>query len=205
MKIILMLIPALLMAASYPASAEEPTEDEWLGVGGLRIVDVHHTEGYIAGMRNLSGENETGLIEPAFPGQTPAEVAGVWAIFLADRETRRLDLALYQVGEEVFGEGTMTSAGRTWTAAAAGYATSEVLDLRAVTLGDPALFRLRLNLNTSPVVGSYAIFRPSGLSESGSASGYRTPTPASFSRTDQSGEVPPQDLTGSFSAGLGAV
>lgn len=204
MKIILMLIPALLMAA-YPASAEETTEDEWLGVGSLRIVDVHHTEGYIAGIRNLSGENETGLIEPALPGQTPAEVAGVWTIFLADRETRRLDLTLYQAGGEVFGEGTMASGSRTWTVTAAGYATSEILDLRAVTLGDPTLIRFRLNLTTSPLVGSYAIYRPVGLSESGTVSGYRTPTPATHLRTAQTGEGSPPDIAGSFTAGSAAA
>jgi hypothetical protein len=201
MKMVLVLITALLL----PALAQESPQDEWLGIGGLRIVDVHHTEGYLAGVANLSGENGTEWLEPALPGQTSAEVAGVWTIFLADQETRRLDLTLYQADGEVFGEGTMTSQSRTWVATGAGYVTSSILDLSVVTLGDPALIRLRLNLAASPFVGSYAVYRPSGLSESGTASGYRTVAMGSFSRPAQTVEVPPSDLTSSFAAGLGAV
>ena len=110
MKMFLVLITALLL----PALAEGSPQDEWLGIGGLRIVDVHHTEGYLVGVANLSGENGTEWLEPALPGQTSAEVGGVWTIFLADQETRRLDLTLYQADGEVFGEGTMTSQSRTW-------------------------------------------------------------------------------------------
>ncbi|KQC16022.1 MAG: hypothetical protein APR56_10515 [Methanosaeta sp. SDB] len=195
---------ALLLTASHPAQADGSPEDEWLGIGGLRIVDVHHTEGYIVGMMNLSGENGTEWIYPDLSGQTPAYVAGIWSFTLADEETRRLDLTLYQADGEVFGEGSISSTSGTSLVTAAGYATSNLLDLRVVTLGDPTLIRLRLNLLTSPAQGSYAAYSASGLAGRGAASGgRRVLTSADLAPTG--GEVPPPDLTSRTEAGLGAV
>jgi hypothetical protein len=57
---------------------------------------------------------------------------------------------------------------------AAGSETKNHLDLRVVTLGDPALIRLSLNLATSPVQGSYAASTPAGLADRGVASGGRS-------------------------------
>ncbi|HPJ84330.1 MAG TPA: hypothetical protein PLM24_03890 [Methanothrix sp.] len=199
------MIPALLLAASYPTPADGSPEDEWLGIGGLRIVDVHHTEGYILGMMNLTGENGTGWIEPGLPAGTSAYVVGIWTFYLAGEETRRLDLALYQVEDEIFGEGTMTSASGTTLATAAGYATSSLLDLHVVTVGDLALYRLRLGLLTSPIQGSYAAYSASGLAGYGAVSGYKTAPLGEYPGPAETEEVSPPDLTGSFGAGLGAV
>jgi hypothetical protein len=205
MRIVLVLIPALLLAASHPAQADGSLEDEWLGIGGLQIVDVHHTEGYIVGMMNISGENGTEWIYPGLSGQTPADVAGIWSFTLADEETRRLDLTLYQADGEVFGEGTITSTSGTRLVTAAGYVVSNLLDLRVVTLGEPALIRLRLNLLTSPIQGSYAAYSASGLAGRGAASGYKTAPLGGFSGPMQTEEVLPPNLASSFGAGLGAV
>ncbi|HII06120.1 MAG TPA: hypothetical protein HA349_02030 [Methanotrichaceae archaeon] len=209
MRIILVLIPALLLMASHPASADGSSDDEWLGIGGLQIADVHHTEGYIVGMMNLSGENGTEWIEPgeplAFSGQPLPDVAGIWSFSLADEETLRLDLTLYQADSEVFGEGTTTSKSGTRLATAAGYVTSNLLDLRVVTLGDPALYRLRLDLATSPAQGSYAAYSASRLAGSGSAAGYKTAPLSEFSGPLQTEEVLPPDLVRGNEAGLGAV
>ncbi|KQC16122.1 MAG: hypothetical protein WCY97_06575 [Methanothrix sp.] len=204
MKIVLVLIAALLLATSYPAQADGSTEDEWLGIGGLRIVDVHHTEGYIAGMMNLS-ENGTGWIEPDLSGQISADVAGIWSITLAGDETRRMDLALYQVEGEVFGEGRINSARGSNSVTAAGYATSNMLDLRVVTFGVPALIRLRLSLLTSPIQGSYAAYSASGLTGSGAATGYKTASSGEFLGPVQTQEALPPDIASGFGSGLGAV
>lgn len=209
MRIILVLIPALLLTASHPASADGSSDDEWLGIEGLQIADVHHTEGYIVGMMNLSGENGTGWIEPGEPlalsGQPLPDVAGIWSFSLADEETRRLDLTLYQADGEVFGEGTMTSKSGTKLATAAGYVTSNLLDLHVVTVGDPALYRLRLDLATSPAQGSYAAYSAAGSEGSGSATGYKTAPLGEFSGPMQTEEVLPPDLVRGTEAGLGAV
>lgn len=174
MKIFLVLMAPLLLAAPSPVQAEGSPQDEWLGIEGLRIVDVHHTRGYIAGMLNRTAENGSGWLEPELPGQDPAPVAGIWAIFLSGEEARRLDLTLHQADGEVFGEGTLSSTAGTRLVTAAGYATNNLLDLRTVTVGDPALIRLRLDLATSPAQGSYAAYDPSDLVGSGAATGGRT-------------------------------
>lgn len=173
MRLFLVLITALLLAASSPAEAEG-SEDEWLGIEGLQIVDVHHTEGYIVGALNRTAENGSGWIEPDLPGQAPASVTGIWTIFLSDEEARRLDLTLYQADGEVFGEGTITSTTGTGLVTAAGSVTKSLLELQVVVVGDPALIRLSLNLATSPAQGSYAAYTPSGLADSGIASGERS-------------------------------
>ena len=205
MRIVLVLAAALLLTASQSAKAEGSPEDEWLGIGGLRIVDVHHTEGYIIGMMNLSGENGTEWIYPGLSGQIPAYVAGIWSFTLTDKETRRLDLTLYQADGEVFGEGSITSTSGTRLVTAAGYATLNLLDLRVVTLGDPALIRLRLSLLTSPIQGSYAAYSPSGLAGSGIASGYKTAPLGEFLGPVETEETLSPDFASSFGAGLGAV
>jgi hypothetical protein len=173
MRIFLVLITALLLAASSPAE-EGSHQDEWLGIEGLRIVDVHHTGSYIAGLLNLTEENGTGWIEPRLPGQVPSTVTGIWTIFLSGEEVRRLDLTLYQADDEVFGEGTISSTMGTRLVTAAGSAANNLLDLRVVPVGDPAIIRLRLDLATSPAQGSYAAYTPLGLAGSGAATGGRT-------------------------------
>lgn len=191
MRIFLVLITVHLLAASSPAQAEG-TEDEWLGIEGLRIVDVHHTSGYIVGVLNQTTENGSSWIEPYFPGQAPASVAGIWTIFLSGEEARRLDLTLYEVDGEVFGEGILSSTTGTDLAAAAGSATKNLLDLRAVTVGDPALIRLSLNLTTSPAQGSYAAYTPAGFADRGAAAGGKTALEAPDITT--SAGVAPPDL-----------
>ncbi len=174
MRTFLVLMALLLLAAPSPAEAEGSPQDEWLGIEGLRIVDVHHTRGYIVGMLNLTAEKGPGWIEPELPGQVPAPVAGIWTIFLSGEEARRLELTLYQADGEVFGEGIISSTAGTNLVTAAGRATSNLLDLGVVTLGDPALIRLSLDLATSPAQGSYAAYAPAGLVGRGAASGGRT-------------------------------
>ncbi len=209
MRTILVLILALLLTLSYPTSADESPEDEWLGIEGLQIVDVHHTEGYIVGMMNLSGENWTGWIEQgeylAPLGQLSPDVAGIWSISLMEEETRQLDLTLYQADGEVFGEGTMTSKGDSRQVTAAGSAASGLLDLRVVSLGDPALYRVRLSLLTSPAQGSYVAYSASGLVGSGTAAGYKIPYVTGFTGPVHAEVVLPPDLAGNFVAGQGAV
>ncbi len=98
---ILLALTAAIFAASLPASAYGLYGDEWLGIEGLRIADVHHTEGYIRGIMNLSGERWTPTL-----GTGTSDVAGVWSFTLTGEVSRRLDLTLYQAEGEVFGEGT---------------------------------------------------------------------------------------------------
>lgn len=203
MRIVLVLMTAIVLAAPFAAALNESTStyDEWLGIGGLRIVDVHHTEEYIAKMANISGENGTEWLEPG----VSTLVAGIWSFSLAgENDTRRLDLTLYQAESEVFGEGTMTSKDGTRLIAAAGNATSNLLDLRIVVLGDPGLIRARLSLLATPAQGRYAFYTPSGLAGSGAAFGYWT-APLPSSGAASAGEPLPPDLAGSFSAGHGAV
>jgi len=84
----------------------------------------------------------------------------------------------------------MTSEEGTWMIAAAGNATSDLLDLRIVVLGGAALLRARLDLVATPAQGSYAFYTPSGLVGSGAAFGYRT-APLPQSGAPATGEVPP--------------
>jgi len=191
MRIVLVIAAAILLTLTAPSGAASDglTDEEWLGIGGLRIVDVHHTEEYIAKMANISGENGTWWLEPGV--FTP--VAGIWSFTLVGEEdARRLDLTLYQADSEVFGEGTMTSEDGTRMIAAAGNATSQLLDLRIVILGETALIRVRLSLLATPAQGSYAFYTPSGLAGSGTALGYRTaPLPQAGAAAEA--EVPPPD------------
>jgi hypothetical protein len=184
MRIILALVLLLLhlLAAPHNAVGDESPGNEWLGIGGLRIVDVHHTEGYIRGVMNLSGENGTGWISPAPPGEPMADVAGVWTISLAGAEARWAEVTLHQADGEVFGEGAMTSRTGTRLVTAAGYVRLSQLDLWLVTVGDPSLFRVRLSLLTSPASGGYAVYSPAVREGFGTATGYKAAT---------LGEVPP--------------
>lgn len=192
MKVLLALIPILLLTVLMPAGAEGSQTDEWLGIGGLRIVDAHHTEGYILGMMNLSGQGRRGWTVPALPLRPPSEVAGIWSLTLEGEGRREADLALYQVGSEVFGEGTMTSEMRRWPVTAAGYVSSNGLELSLVTVGDPGLIRVRLSLLTIPARGSYAAYSPSGHAGSGDAFGYKSGPPGGiFGPAPASSILPP--------------
>jgi len=158
---ILLALTAAIFAASLPASAYGLYGDEWLGIEGLRIADVHHTEGYIRGIMNLSGERWTPTL-----GTGTSDVAGVWSFTLTGEVSRRLDLTLYQAEGEVFGEGTLAADGAAWQVAVAGERAYNQLDLRCVVLGSPSLIRLWLGLSTSPARGTVrrSIRRP-GLLE----------------------------------------
>ena len=177
MKVLLALIPILLLTALIPAGAQGSQADEWLGIGSLRIISAHHTEGYILGMMNLSGQDRRGWTMPALPGRPGSEVAGIWSFTFEGEGRREADLGLYQVGGEVFGEGIMTSDTRRWQLTAAGYVSSNVLDLSLVTVGDPGLIRVRLSLLTTPARGSYAAYAPSGHAGSGEAFGHKRGPP----------------------------
>ncbi|MGB3943383.1 MAG: hypothetical protein WBK88_01155 [Methanothrix sp.] len=192
MRTLLVFIPLLLGAALQGAVGEEPLADEWLGIGGLRIVDVHHTEGYLRGVMNLSGQSRTGWMPPALPVRSATDVAGVWSFTLLGRERLEAEVALYQVDGEVFGEGAIASETRRWQVTAAGYATSNDLELRLVPVGDPALTSLRLSLLTIPSRGSYASYTPSGKADSGAAFGYRRgPIGWTYSPAPPPSVVPP--------------
>ncbi|MCR3883084.1 hypothetical protein P0O24_07710 [Methanotrichaceae archaeon M04Ac] len=175
MRIILVFIILLLhlLAAPHNAVGDGSQADEWLGIGGLRIVDVHHTEGYLRGVMNLSGENGTGWIQPSPPGQPMADVAGVWTISFEGEDTMWAEVTLHQADGEVFGEGAMTSRTGTRLVTAAGYVGQSQLDLWLVTVGYPSLFRVRLSLLTSPASGGYAVYSPAVRMGFGTATGYK--------------------------------
>jgi len=194
MRIILVFILLLLhlLAAPHSAVGDGSQADEWLGIGGLRIVDAHHTEGYLLGMMNLSAQSRRVWTVPALPARPPSEVAGIWYFNLEGEGRREVDLTLYQVGGEVFGEGTMTSEMRRWPVTAAGYVSPNELELSLVTVGDPALIRVRLSLLTTPARGSYAAYAPSGHAGSGDAFGYkRGPLGGIFGPAPASSILPP--------------
>lgn len=205
MRIILVFILLILhlLAAPHNAVGDGSQADEWLGIGGLRIVDVHHTEGYLLGMMNLSGQSRRGWTVPALPVWPPSDVAGIWSFTLNGEVRREADLTLYQVGGEVFGEGTMTSEMRRWPVTAAGYVSSNELELSLVTVGDPVLIRVRLSLLTSPASGSYGAYSPSGNADFGAAFGYkRGPLGGIFGPAPASSILPP-DAFGGLVAGTG--
>lgn len=197
---ILLALTAAIFAASLPASAYGLYGDEWLGIEGLRIADVHHTEGYIRGIMNLSGERWTPTL-----GTGTSDVAGVWSFTLTGEVSQRLDLTLYQAEGEVFGEGTLAADGAAWQVAVAGERAYNQLDLRCVVLGSPSLIRLWLGLSTSPARGTYAIYTPAGPAGTGVAYGSKAaPLGGSPSSLPSGGVLPPYP-SGSPASGLGAI
>lgn len=196
---ILLALTAAIFAATLPASAYGYYGDEWLGIEGLRIADVHHTEGYLRGIMNLSGERW-----PPTPGLGISGAAGVWTVNLEGGAPRRLDLTLYQADGQIFGEGTMNTGGALQQVAAAGEVTYNQLDLRCVVLGEPVLVRLWIGLSTSPERGTYAIYTPGGLAGTGGASGsWAGPPGGAYTPLPAGGVLPPSSFRGPAS-GLGA-
>lgn len=193
MRILLIFISLLLGAALHGSVGEEPPADEWLGIEGLRIVDVHHTEGYLRGVMNLSGQSRTGWTPLAPPVRPATDVAGIWSFTLLGRERLEGEVALYQVDGEVFGEGAIASEMGRWQVTAAGYATYNDLEIRLVPVGDPTLIRLRLSLLGIPARGSYAVYTPSGQAGFGAAFGYkRGPIGGAYLPAPPSSVVPPE-------------
>ncbi|MDF0591527.1 hypothetical protein [Candidatus Methanocrinis natronophilus] len=194
MRILLIFISLLLLGATlHGAVGEEPPAEEWLSIEGLRIVDVHHTEGYLRGVMNLSGQSRIGWTPPAPPVRPATDVAGIWSFTLLGRERLEVEVALYQVDGEVFGEGAIASEMGRWQVTAAGYATYNDLELRLVPFGDPTLIRLRLSLLAVPARGSYAVYTPSGQAGFGAAFGYmRGPIGWAYPPASLSSVVPPE-------------
>lgn len=198
---ILLALTAAIFAASLPASAYGYYGDEWLGIEGLRIADVHHTEGYLLGIMNLSADRVPPW--PA-PGPRASEAAGVWTVTLVGEAPRRLDLTLYQAEGQIFGEGTMTTGVGLQQVAAAGEVTYNQLDLRCVVLGEPVLVRLWIGLSTSPAGGRYAVYAPGALLGTGEARGsWAGPPGGASSPLHPGGVLPPPSSRGPAS-GVGA-
>ena len=99
-----------------PALGEDPPQEDWIGIGDLRIVDVHHTEKYITTMNATQEYGEA-------PGTWPATAlpgSQRWHLTIWDGPTRYVDLTLFQVDGEIFGQGVMTTDGVSQTVTATG-------------------------------------------------------------------------------------
>jgi len=169
MKSKLYLILAVFFSLSYVAFSEEQTEEDWIGIGDLGIVDVHHTAGYITAM-NGSDSVETSEASP-FPLLSHPS-AQTWSFSLRDEFTRDLELTLFQVDSQIFGQGIMTvPGGQIQTVTAAGLVAGEQMELRVVVLDAGNMYRLWLNVAGGSASGSYTGYAPSGSKWFGSVFG----------------------------------
>jgi len=172
MRFELGVISALILCLLLVATSEgEPPQEDWIGIGDLRIVDVHHSEKYIVAM-NTTPEYAGGGPE-TWPATTYPE-SQIWYLTLWDGTTRYVDLTLFQVENEIFGQGAMTTSGISQTVTATGYLMADLLELRIFVLEDNVMYRLRMDFAGGSASGSYTGYSTTGAKWFGSAFGRRT-------------------------------
>jgi hypothetical protein len=124
----------------------------------MNIVSTEHTAEYLA---KVGGLGETG-------GIAAFNASGAWSFDLRDYANKPvaiIDLTLFQVGNMVFGKGTIMSYGKQDQAITAygSIAEGNSMNLAAISLDDVSLYRLAVNnANTNAVSGNFNAYSSKG-------------------------------------------
>ncbi len=124
----------------------------------MNIVSTEHTAEYLA---KVGGLGETG-------GIAAFNASGGWSFDLRDyanKPVASIDLLLFQVGNMVFGKGTIMSYGKQDQAITAygSIAEGNSMNLAAISLDDVSLYRLVINnANTNAVSGNFNAYSSKG-------------------------------------------
>jgi hypothetical protein len=150
-----------------------------IGQGGMSAKTSFETS--VSARRELTktGAKETVSLTGSQPAQgkagaKPADVAGIWMLELTDSTARSVNLSLVQSGDVVFGSGNMTSGSATQMVAASGSAEESKLSLGLISVSDPGLYKLVLDLSKQPVSGDYEAFSPGMAPWNGTAKASRS-------------------------------
>ena len=105
---------------------------------------------------------------------TTTSVSGSWSFELGDSTVKNGVLTLFQVGDAVFGTGSMNDGNSTLLVAASGSLDGSKLNLDLTTLGTINLYRLALTPSGDSASGDYQAFSAAGNTLTGSANGTRS-------------------------------
>ena len=122
-------------------------------------------------------------------GSPWAAVAGRWTLNLVDTESRSSDLTLYQIGNEVFGRGVLTTGVSFQDVTAAGSVEGSSLSLRLVTVGGDNMYRLRTMVSGNSIFGTYTAYSSYGVTWAGNCNGSRFYPTSLTAPGDSSGTV----------------
>jgi len=185
------MVPLIVLATiAFPAASDGPNLDDLSGSGIKE--DVSKAFGdeslfYIDPATGMSPgvDNGSGVSPPASDSGTPwSNVAGRWTLNLFDTASRSVDLTLHQYGNEVFGNGVMTTGVNSQEITAAGSTEGSGLSLRLVTIGGNTMYRLRTTVSGNSIFGTYSAYSSDGTSWAGNCNGnrfYSAPTAPSES------------------------
>jgi hypothetical protein len=132
----------------------------------MRPLDPEHTTEFLD---KISGPK---YIAPFVPLQE--DLRGNWRLDLLGETLGKVDLLLFQNRDAVFGRGTLSLAGSTFTVSASGRAVKDVVSLDLLNMDDLTLYRCILTLNQGILSGSFNAFDAQGRIWSGTAGGVRS-------------------------------
>jgi len=132
----------------------------------MRPLDPEHTAEFLD---RISGPK---YIAPFVPLQE--DLRGNWKLDLLGERLGKVDLLLIQNRDAVFGRGTLSLAGSTFTVSASGRAVKDVVSLDLLNMDDLTLYRCTLTLNQGILSGSFNAFDAQGRIWSGTAGSVRS-------------------------------
>lgn len=196
MRLQIALTVIALAALAHPGAADGPNLDDLTG-SQLRadIRDSFRNESlfYIDPVTGMSpgaaGGGNVYTPPTTTPGSPWAAVAGRWTLNLVDTESRSSDLTLYQIGNEVFGRGVLTTGANSQEVTAAGSVEGYSLSLRLVTVGGDNMYRLRTMVSGNSIFGTYTAYSSYGVTWAGNCNGSRFYPTALTAPGDSSGTV----------------
>jgi hypothetical protein len=143
----------------------------------------------VTGMSPGASGGSSVYTPPTTTGSPWSNVAGRWTLNLMDTESRSLDLTVYQIGNEVFGRGVMTTGANSQEMTAAGSIEGTALTLRLVSVGGDNMYRLRTAAGGDSIFGTYTAFSSYGVTWTGNCNGNRFYPSSLASPADSAGTV----------------
>lgn len=202
------LIMTLILAAfAYPAASDGPNLDDLSGEGIIEDMresfkgeSLFYTDAG-TGMSPGVGEDASVSTPSTTTGAPWAEVGGRWILNLVDTELRKVNITLYQYGNEVFGSGVMTTGASSQELTVAGNAEGSALYLRLVTVGGDNMYRLRTAVSGNSIFGTYSAYTSYGDTWAGNCDGTRFYATNLTAPEESSGTVAIGSVAGGGSGG----
>jgi hypothetical protein len=132
----------------------------------MRPLDPEHTAEFLD---RISGPKYIASFVPL-----QEDLRGNWKLDLLGERLGKVDLLLIQNRDAVFGRGTLSLAGSTFTVSASGRAVRDALSLDLLNMDDLTLYRCTLTLNQGILSGSFNAFDAQGQAWSGTILGGRS-------------------------------
>ncbi len=101
----------------------------------------------------------------------PVSIAGRWHLELS--EGRSIDLDLSQIGERIFGHGSIASGMAFQTVTASGYMSGSNMILDVVEEGGNGLYSISIDVSRLHLASPYTVFRTEGGTKSGTLRAFR--------------------------------